>query len=230
MNLSLKNNTKYRTCVSVAAKTPRAMISTLRAALKRSDYAELRLDYLKPKDVPRVLELAAPHLNRCVCTLRPKREGGKFTGNEKERDSILRLISEYNPMLLDVELGTLRARPSLRKYISKTGTSVLVSWHDFDKTPGFKVLQRKLDEMSKYSENVKIVTMAKRVYDSAWVLGLYGRAKKVHLVAFCMGNDGRASRVLSMYLGSPFAYVSLSKPIAPGQFSLAQMRRLLPSK
>jgi 3-dehydroquinate dehydratase-1 len=41
-------------------------------------------------------------LNRIVCTLRPKTEGGKFSGNEKERIAIIKLIAEYNPFLLDV--------------------------------------------------------------------------------------------------------------------------------
>ena len=125
----------YKTCVSIAEKTPKKLYSVLNKAIKKSDYAELRLDFLKPSQVPLALELASKNLNRCVCTLRPKSEGGKFTGNEKERISILKLISEYKPFLLDVEFNTLRKNKSLNNYIKKTKTVILVSWHDFKKKP-----------------------------------------------------------------------------------------------
>jgi 3-dehydroquinate dehydratase I len=38
-----------------------------------------------------------------------------------------------------------------------------------------------------------------------------------------MGDYGRMSRILCTRLGSPFTYVSLGKPVAPGQFSLDEM-------
>ena len=87
----------YKTCVTVAEQTPKKTKQTLSRALKRSDYAEIRFDFLKPKDVPYTLEIVKNNLKRCVCTLRPKKEGGKFSSNEKERISILKLISEYSP-------------------------------------------------------------------------------------------------------------------------------------
>ncbi len=55
-----------------------------------------------------------------MCTLRPKTEGGKFEGNEKERISIIKLISEYNPYLLDVEYNTLKKNKELVKYLKST--------------------------------------------------------------------------------------------------------------
>ena len=138
----------YRTCVSIAEKTPKKLDSVLNKAIKKSDYAELRLDFLKPSQVPMALELASKNLNRCVCTLRPKSEGGKFTGNEKERISILKLISEYKPFLLDVEFNTLRKNKSLSNYIKKTKTAILVSWHDFKKTPPSSSLNKKIGRAS----------------------------------------------------------------------------------
>ena len=76
---------KYKMCASVAQKTPRSANTVLCKALKICDYAELRLDFLKPKDVPKALELSKRQLSRTVCTLRPKSEGGVFEGTEKER-------------------------------------------------------------------------------------------------------------------------------------------------
>ena len=135
---------KYKTCVSIAEKNPKKIKHILKIALGKSEYAEVRLDFLKPSDIPNVLESIKNRLPRCVCTLRPKNEGGKFTGSEKERKSILKLISEYNPFLLDVEFNTLKKDQKLRQYLKKSKTVILVSWHDFKKTPNIKKLNSTL--------------------------------------------------------------------------------------
>lgn len=219
----------FKTCVTIAEKNPKKLNLILNKALKKSDYAELRLDFLKPSQVPDALDLTRKKLRKCVCTLRPKSEGGKFQGKEKERISILKLIAEYNPFLLDIEFNTIRKNKTLHNYIKKTNTDVLVSWHDFKKTPNFKVLKNMYDQMGRFSKNIKIVTSAKTQDDSSKVLSLYNNSKK-KLIAFAMGDQGRMSRILCLYLGSPFTYVSLGKPIAPGQFSLDQINAIFNSR
>ncbi|HXG73626.1 MAG TPA: type I 3-dehydroquinate dehydratase [Candidatus Nitrosotenuis sp.] len=216
----------YKTCVSVAESSPSKMASTLLKALKKSDYAELRLDFLKPADVPIALEKTKSHHKRCVCTLRPKSEGGRFSGTEKERISILKLIAEYNPYLIDIEFSTLSKNKPLLKYVKKTGTKILVSWHDFKKTPNTAALLQKLCKMRRLSRHVKIVTTANSIRDAASILSLY-RKHDTNLIAFAMGDHGRATRLLCMSLGSPYTYVSLGKPVAPGQFSVDEVKSLL---
>ena len=218
---------KYKMCASVAQKTPRSANTVLCKALKICDYAELRLDFLKPKDVPKALELSKRQLSRTVCTLRPKSEGGVFEGTEKERLSIMKLIAEYNPFLLDIEYSTMRKNPTFLRYISKTKTDVLCSWHDFKKTPSLSELCSKMSNMRKRSKYVKIVTTAKGPTDTATILALYSKASRTNLVAFAMGDSGKISRLLCLYLGSPFTYVALGKPTAPGQFSAKQLSSIL---
>ena len=215
---------KYKTCVSIAEKNPKKIKHILKIALGKSEYAEVRLDFLKPSDIPNVLESIKNRLPRCVCTLRPKNEGGKFTGSEKERKSILKLISEYNPFLLDVEFNTLKKAQKLRQYLKKSKTVILVSWHDFKKTPNIKKLNSTLKEMRKFSNHVKIVTVAKSINDTSNILSLYNKSSKIKLIAFAMGEEARFSRILCLHLGSPFTYVSLGKAIASGQFSLNDIK------
>ncbi len=218
---------KYKTCVSIAEKTPKKLSKVLKEALKKSDLAEIRFDFLKPSQVPEALELTKKNLKRAICTLRPKSEGGKFTGTEKERISILKLIAEYDPFLLDVEFNTLKKEKSIQKYLKKTKTEILVSWHDFKKTPDIEILLKQPYKMKKFSKNVKIVTNAKKPTDPAMVLSLYAKAQGINLVTFAMGDYGKISRILCLYLGSPFTYVSLGKAVAPGQFSLKDMSKIL---
>ena len=215
---------KYKTCVSIAEKNPKKIKHILKIALGKSEYAEVRFDFLKSSDIPNVLESIKNRLPRCVCTLRPKNEGGKFSGSEKERKSILKLISEYNPFLLDVEFNTLKKDQKLRQYLKKSKTTILVSWHDFKKTPNIKKLNSTLKEMRKFSNHVKIVTVAKSINDTSNILSLYNKSSKIKLIAFAMGEEARFSRILCLHLGSPFTYVSLGKAIAPGQFSLNDIK------
>ncbi|MDI1495432.1 MAG: 3-dehydroquinate dehydratase [Cenarchaeum symbiont of Oopsacas minuta] len=214
---------KYKMCASIAQKTPRTINSTLQKALTVCDYAELRLDFLKPNDVPIALELCKSKISKTICTLRPKSQGGVFTGTERERISIMKLIAEYNPYLLDVEYTVIKKNPNLYRYISDTKTNVLCSWHDFKRTPSIKELHSKMALMEKYSKYVKIVTMAVKPSDAATILALYSKRSKTNLVAFAMGDLGKISRLLCLYLGSPFTFVSLGRAIAPGQLSARQM-------
>ena len=216
---------RYKTCASVAEKTPKRLKQTLTKALKKSDYAEIRFDFLNPNLVPDALQQIKKDLRKCVCTLRPVSEGGKFEGGEKNRISIIKLIAEYNPFLLDVELNTLSKNKNLRRYLKNTGTDILVSWHNFKQTPSNSVLKKKLTQMKKISNNIKIVTMAKSINDATQVLSLY-KNNNTKLIAFSMGNYGRISRILCLFLGSPYTYASLGKPIAPGQFSVDEVKSI----
>jgi len=217
---------KYNTCVSIGEKNPKKIKNILKKALSKSDFVEIRFDYLKKSDIPMVLENIKKNLSRCVCTLRPRSEGGLFRGKETERKLILRLIAEYNPFLLDVELNTIQKDKKLASYLKKSKCKLLISWHDFKKTPSDSQLRTKFNKMRKFSDIVKIVTVAKNVSDASRLLSLYSIKSKNKTIAFCMGEQGKFSRILCLHLGSPFTYVSLGKAVAPGQFSVDEIKSL----
>ena len=221
---------KYKTCVSIAENSSQKIKANLKEALKKSDYAEIRFDFLKTYEIPKTLEIIKKDLKKVVCTLRPKSEGGKFEGDEKERIAILKLIAAYDPFLLDIEFNTIKKNKELVRYLKSTKTKLLVSWHDFKKTPKFSELKSMMNQMTKFSHNVKIVTTAKSVNDSTRTLQLYSKNEKNNLIAFAMGDSGRVSRILCLYLGSPYTYVSLGKPVAPGQFSVDEVKKIIGMK
>ena len=217
----------YKTCISIAEKNPTKLKKILNISLKKSEFAEIRFDFLKPEQIPIVLEAVKKDLKKIVCTLRPKKEGGRFEGDEKERISILKLIAEYNPFLIDVEFSTMKKDKELVKYLKKTKSEVLISEHDFKKTPEPSELRNKLKQMSKFSKNIKIVTTAKTTGDATRILEIYNKRGNLNLIAFAMGDGGRMSRILCLYLGSPYTYVSLGKPVAPGQFSVDEVKKII---
>jgi 3-dehydroquinate dehydratase-1 len=221
---------EYKTCVTITEPSPTKLNKTLQTCLKRSDYAEIRFDFMEPNKVPIALNLVKKHLSRCICTLRPRSEGGKFSSTEKNRVSILKLIAEYNPYLLDVEYNTVRKNKALHQYLKKTKTNLLISWHDFTKTPNIGYLKATKKKMAKFSKNVKIVTTARSIKDTLGILSLYKFQNNTNLIAFAMGDYGRMSRILCTHLGSPYTYVSLGKPVAPGQFSLDEIKSIFELK
>ena len=229
-------------CVPVAARTPAGMVSGVdRALAAGADLAEARLDYVGARSVPRALELLSAgargrrRMGRLVCTVRAAAEGGSFRGAERERIGLLALAASHRPRLLDVEYGALRRGARLRDAAADAGTDVLASWHDHAGTPPFGALAGRLGRMRALARHVKIVTTAASPADPARVLSLYGAARRagaggggegVRLVAFAMGEMGRMSRLLCLYLGSPYTYASLGRAVAPGQMALADVLSL----
>ena len=136
------------------------------------------------------------------------------------------MLYDANPMLLDVEYDTITADHSLNNYL-KDKSNVLISWHNFSNTPSDEYLEKKIYDMKRFSNNLKLVTMATNITDSLRLLNLYEKFQDSNLITFAMGDCGIMSRVLCTFYGrAPFTYASLEKSIAPGQLSVIDMRRI----
>lgn len=214
---------KYKTCVSVTADSPDAMRHAMDEALDVSRYVELRLDFLDASDIEPFLESVAGRLDRTILTLRSAREGGRFNGTEDERVRLLGVADVYDPFLLDVEFNTLLGNPGMK---GRLNAQILVSWHSFHGSPSVTRLRRRLGDMSRCSDWVKIVVTADVGHEAAAILSMYAHRDKTNLVAFAMGEAGRFTRICSMHMGCPFMYVSMGDPVAPGQYSVDEVRHI----
>ena len=210
-------------CVSIGAKTINELSFSINKALGLSDFLEIRFDFLKQSDFSSAIKITDSIKSRSVFTLRSSEQQGKFKGNEFERLKLLKMLYNTNPMLLDVEYDTITENTSLNNYL-KNKSNVLISWHNFFNTPSDEYLEKKINDMKKFSNNIKLVTMATNVTDSLRLLNLYGKFKDINLITFAMGDCGLISRILCTFYGSPFTYGSLEKSIAPGQLSVIEMR------
>jgi 3-dehydroquinate dehydratase I len=215
-------------CVSIAASDLEQLKIQIKQAFNfGADYVEIRFDFLNLSDLEEALSIANAVNKKAVYTLRSPEQGGQFEGNTFERITWLEKLSSSKPMLLDVELYTIKCNNNLADYLKENNTSVLISWHDFEKTPSNAQLTNLLYEMRKYSQNVKVVTTAQKTEDSLGLLELYENTLGINLIAFAMGEAGVLSRLLCVIIGNaPFTYASLEKAIAPGQLTIKQMRKL----
>lgn len=214
-------------CVSIATTGDVSLLKEQadRAFSLGADFAEIRFDFVSPNRMQAAIDAVRGIRSKAVFTLRSKDQGGKFAGSEQERIEWLKKLAEQKPMLLDVELDTIKENDELADFLEKT--PILVSWHDFQQTPPSDELADILSEMRIYSNYVKVVTTAKSVEDSLRLLELYESTTGLHPVIFAMGDAGIVSRILCTIVGNaPFTYTSLEKAVAPGQLTVKQMRKL----
>jgi 3-dehydroquinate dehydratase-1 len=111
-------------------------------------------------------------------------------------------------------------------------TALIVSHHDFQRTPSLRTLKSLFHGcMEAGADIVKIVTWAGSPQDNIRVLGLIADAERedIALINFCMGPQGRISRIIAPILGSCLSYVSLRKggQSASGQLTITEMNTIM---
>jgi 3-dehydroquinate dehydratase-1 len=225
-----------RICVTIAAPDTIKLDNQINKAFQMgADYVEIRFDFVKLVDIDKAIEVAKKVRKKAVFTLRSPSEEGRFEGDLSDRLNSLKKMAAVNPMLLDVELDTIKScnnneKINLMDYFKKQQVRILVSWHNFKNTPSNIKLRSVLEEMRTYSNYIKMVTTANDIEDSIRILDLYKNAPGLVLIAFAMGESGILSRIFSTLLKrtatAPFTYAALEKPIAAGQMTLEQMKRL----
>ena len=126
---------------------------------------------------------------------------------------------------LEMEAPPMMGR-KIRQACQQYGSVLIRSFHDFEGTPPAATLLSLLEKGRRFGgEVVKIVTTATCEADVDAVLSLYREVEPGTLVAFCMGEQGRASRLEALRLGAPFTYACLTpaEATAPGQWTTAEM-------
>jgi 3-dehydroquinate dehydratase-1 len=219
-------------CVSVLAETNRKALRMMARAFALADMVELRIDRLAAPDLP---ALVGARKGRLLVTNRRKEEGGFFAGPEKNRVDLLAEAARLGVDGVDIEASTgERLISHLAGKISGPGKAakMIVSHHELRGTPTGRGLRRRYEACRAFGAPVvKIVTYAHCVEDNFRVLQLIPRslAEGQAIVAFCMGPEGRISRLLAPLLGSCISYASLGNGAesAPGQLTVTEMRRAL---
>lgn len=219
----MKNTGKV--CIPIVETTTKKALGAIRKASPRADLIELRVDYLHRVNLASLLE---GRQRPFIVTHRREEEGGNYRGEEKERLAVFQEAIDLEGDYIDLELAT--EKSFLRNLIrNKGGTQVILSSHNFQRTPSSKELQRLFVQMIRLGADVvKMVSFARSWEDNLIILSMipFARKRRQKIVAFCMGEKGKISRILSPYFGAAWTYASVSraKSSAPGQLTVDEMK------
>ena len=151
---------------------------------------------------------------------------GRNPAEELAENQLLKAIEAGAKYVdLEVEAPPMMGR-KIRQACQEYGTMLIRSFHDFEGTPPEATLLSLLEKGRRFGgEVVKIVTTATCKADADRVVALYREAEPGTLVAFCMGPEGRESRLEALKQGAPFTYACLTaeEATAPGQWTAAEM-------
>jgi 3-dehydroquinate dehydratase type I len=216
-----------RVCVPVVAETMTGARRGYLRAARKGCWTEIRLDYLKQPDLKRLFRTRPGPV---IATNRLAAEGGRWTGTEAARQRLLEEALELGVNFLDVELAADAAWR--RELWSRRGeTGLILSWHDFSGTPDLSRLEEIMAQMlASEAQILKVVTWARKPADNLVVLSLIPPARALgrEIIAFCMGPQGKWSRIAAPFLGSSLTYAPFNRQrgSAPGQLTVSEVKRL----
>jgi len=215
-----------RLCGVLAAPTARELRRLLALALRETRTAEIRLDWLKNGAERRAflkwLKAHCPRKAQLIATCRRRVGGGEFAGDAGEELYWLMQARAAGCAWCDLEVETLRELPGKSVDGYAVPGKILLSMHDFRKTPEFP---KKLTVPAMGGATaIKVAAMARSLSDSARILRLAHNSHDV--VAIAMGEIGLPARVLALREGSALAYAPVGTATAPGQIALRDLKTL----
>ncbi|HEU18084.1 MAG TPA: type I 3-dehydroquinate dehydratase [Deltaproteobacteria bacterium] len=218
-------------CIPIMTETNEAALGQMPLCFAMADMVELRIDAIKNLDLPSLLSSPG---GKVVVTNRKSDEGGWFSGNEEKRVALLCEAVSMKADFVDIELSTdPRLISLLVKTVKKYGglTQLIVSHHDFTGTPQMDELFRIVDESYRRGADiVKIATYACSMKDNMTILNLIGiiRRRNRNIIAFCMGETGKISRIAAPMFGSFMTFAAREKGTesAPGQLTVHEIKEI----
>lgn len=225
-------------CIPVTDKAkPEAFRSVEKSAL-HADVIELRMDLIADGDVAQLIAAArrASKGVKIIVTCRRQEESlvleaGALPQKAMTKAAKMELLKKAvlsGADFIDIELAEgSKAIRELQSFCrkQKSAARLIVSWHDFSGTPPLTGLKKIFQScVQTGADIVKIVPYARKMSDNAKILSLIDYAKKQgrDIIAMCMGEKGKISRVMASSWGSylTFAVLPGGKSSAPGQMTI----------
>lgn len=218
-----------RICVALGLST----VADLSRAAERefkdgNTFLEFRLDYLQ--DPANAVEFVRRFRTRypearLLATCRRKEAHGLYTGSIEDQLKLLSAAAKAGADFLDLEIESaepIKERiPEVREL-----APVVLSFHDFQKTPALEAILRRLKRIP--ADAYKIATTANKPSDNLRLIEFLRAHRSEPLIALAMSEIGLPTRVLSPSLGSLYTYASplQGKGTASGQIPAKSMRSL----
>lgn len=204
---------------------------------KQPDIWEWRLDFVDVHDqsdifetLSLIRELTFP--SPLIVTYRTVQEGGHGRlRSDAYKELLLQIASTQLCDFIDVELFSEDAKDLIHA-IHQAGCKVIVSNHDFEKTPPKEELIWRLREMQFINGDIgKLAVMPKRGHDVLCLLDAADQMKTLYadrpFLVMAMGDLGAITRLGGHHFGSCATFAAGSSPSAPGQLPVDLMKQLL---
>ena len=223
-------------CTTIQNKTAEQILE----ALEQCEMAEIRLDscVLSARETEDVFTSDVPLVATCRIAEVMKNEPSLQDLPEMTREVKAMMLAEKRLVraieagarYVDVEIEAPKQMSKrVRSAAHENGTIFIRSYHDFEGTGSLESLKNVVEKCTYHGADlVKVVTTAHSEEDVKTVMSLYGHcAANGGLVAFCMGEAGRQSRLECLKYGAPYTYSALTaeESAAPGQWPVAEMRK-----
>lgn len=216
-------------CVPVRAKNMDSLKKILRKNEGKADYFEVWVDSLPAGTDPRqVVRLVGKPL---IVVNKGKKENGGFKGSEEKRIGVLTEYAVAGAEFVDASADT--PRRLLEKVFKAGGkrTKIILSFHDFKKTPSLEKLKKLRDKAFRAGAHIfKAAVFARTYEDNLIILRFLAESRRAGkpVIAHCMGEKGRVSRVLAPVFGSYIMYLAPDdkSATAPGQLTKAEFDKI----
>ena len=215
-----------RICISILPKNNLEALSLIEKAEKaQADLIEVRLDYFDgPKNLSELVKSTKVPL---IATNKLLSEKGFYAGTETERQQTLLNAAKNGFEYVDVDLSSPKHKETIGK-LKQLGAKPIVSYHKFDGALSVCEMETVLEqEIASGASVCKIVITAKKIEDNLTVLNFVSTlSSKANLVCFCMGEQGKVSRLLSPMFGAFFTFASFDEgsETGAGQMTIQEMR------
>jgi shikimate dehydrogenase/3-dehydroquinate dehydratase type I len=233
-------------CIPITAASHKEALRDIERSCSIVDFIELRMDLISDGLLPDLISAARGCSGsvKIIVTSRKKEEAaaaGEFLAREAgtkdtsaEKTAMLKKAIDCGADYVDIELSEGGAAiEELKSYCEKLGgkTKIIVSYHNIKMTPTLTRLKEIFNRCAKTKPAiVKIVTLANTPEDNLKVLSLipYARKNLQDIIALCMGDEGRISRVVAPFLGNYLSFATLEQGVesAPGQLTIQEMKQI----
>ncbi|MCD8082005.1 MAG: type I 3-dehydroquinate dehydratase [Clostridiales bacterium] len=228
-------------CVPIVGQTKEEILAAAAAlqAVKpdvvewRADWFDGASDFEQVKDVLIHLRVALGN-TPLLFTFRTLKEGGEKNIDTNTYAALNKMAAESGQVdLIDVEGFTGDAVVTdIISAAHNSGVRVVVSNHDFGKTPDKDELIRRLIKMQELGADLpKIAVMPQSKKDVLTLLEATREMSEEHanrpIITMSMSGAGLISRLCGEVFGSALTFGAVGKASAPGQINVSDLREIL---
>lgn len=225
-------------CIPIMGRSQEEVVAAAKQIPEEADLVELRLDYFTDCNENEAVEALLREVQVWIkkpllVTVRTQKEGGMYDICGDNYHTLLKvLIAMGGFAMLDIEYH--QGMPNLQQYVEmahQKDIRVIMSFHDFDKTPEAHHMTELLKEMEQEQADIaKIAVMPRSKRDVLELMKVTCEASElleIPVVTMSMGAEGMVSRMTGEIFGSSITFGCHGAASAPGQVESGSLHDIL---